>query len=88
MKSLDTSYFTSLSYYILLLFGSRGVMSLVFRDNVVDEVENMKRTQMMGMGGAGPSQPGFDMENQFKNEKTALTVVRTELTKSLTAPSA
>lgn len=31
LASLDVSYFTSLSYYILLLFGLRGVFSLVFR---------------------------------------------------------
>lgn len=31
LTSLDVSYFTSLSYYILLLFGARGVFSLVFR---------------------------------------------------------
>lgn len=31
LPSLDPSYFTSLSYYILLLFGLRGVMMLMFR---------------------------------------------------------
>lgn len=31
LVSLDVSYFTSLSYYILLLFGLRGIFSLVFR---------------------------------------------------------
>lgn len=31
LASLDVSYFTSLSYYILLLFGLRGVFALVFR---------------------------------------------------------
>jgi hypothetical protein len=31
LGSLDVTYFTSLSYYILLLFGLRGVFSLVFR---------------------------------------------------------
>ncbi len=31
LASLDVSYFTSLSYYILLLFGLRGAFSLVFR---------------------------------------------------------
>jgi hypothetical protein len=31
LASLDVSYFTGLSYYILLLFSSRGPFSLVFR---------------------------------------------------------
>lgn len=31
LPSLDPSYFTSLSYYILLLFGLRGVLTLMFR---------------------------------------------------------
>lgn len=31
LASLDVSYFTSLSYYILLLFGLRGAFALVFR---------------------------------------------------------
>ena len=31
LPSLDPSYFTSLSYYILLLFGLRGVLTLLFR---------------------------------------------------------
>ena len=31
LASLDVSYFTSLSYYILLMFGLRGAFSLVFR---------------------------------------------------------
>ena len=31
LPGLDPSYFTSLSYYIMLLFGLRGVMMLVFR---------------------------------------------------------
>jgi hypothetical protein len=31
LPSLDPSYFTSLSYYFLLLFGLRGVLTLMFR---------------------------------------------------------
>ena len=31
LPSLDVTYFTSLSFYILLLFGLRGVFMLVFR---------------------------------------------------------
>ena len=31
LPSLDVTYFTSLSYYILLLFGFQGVFRIVFR---------------------------------------------------------
>jgi hypothetical protein len=34
LATLDVRYFTSLSYYILLLFGLRGVFMLVFRCGV------------------------------------------------------
>ena len=31
LPSLDVTYFTSLSYYILLLFGLQGVFRIIFR---------------------------------------------------------
>ena len=31
LPSLEVAYFTSLSYYILLLFGLRGIFTLMFR---------------------------------------------------------
>jgi hypothetical protein len=43
LASLDVSYFTSLSYYVVLLFGLRGAFSLVFREDTIDEAEMMKR---------------------------------------------
>ncbi len=51
LSSLDVSYFTSLSYYIMLLFASRGPFSLVFREDTLDESEMMRR-QMNPMGQA------------------------------------
>lgn len=39
LPSLDVTYFTSLSYYILLLFGLRGVFMLFFRENTIDETQ-------------------------------------------------
>ncbi|PNH09431.1 ER membrane protein complex subunit 3 [Tetrabaena socialis] len=71
LASLDVSYFTSLSFYILLLFGLRGVFSLVFREDAVDESEMMRR-QMNPMA-ANPM--GVDMDAAFKAEKAALTAV-------------
>mmetsp|Transcript_12307 Transcript_12307/g.30093 ORF Transcript_12307/g.30093 Transcript_12307/m.30093 type:complete len:260 (-) Transcript_12307:434-1213(-) len=69
LASLNVSYFTSLSYYILLLFGLRGVFSLVFREETIDETELMKR-QMNPMAGASPM--GFDADSAFKGERAAL----------------
>eukprot|EP00877_Chromochloris_zofingiensis_P009631 jgi/Chrzof1/4921/Cz15g04170.t1 len=66
LASLDCSYFTSLSYYILLLFASRGPFSLVFREDTLDETEMMRR-QMNPMG----QQPTFDAAAAFKTERTA-----------------
>lgn len=66
LSSLDVSYFTSLSYYIILLFGLRGAFSLVFREDTIDDAEMMKR-QMNPMAG-----PAFDAAKAFEGEKTAL----------------
>jgi hypothetical protein len=50
LPSLDVTYFTSLSYYILLLFGLRGVFMLFFREATIDETQMYR--QQMGMGAA------------------------------------
>mmetsp|Transcript_13286 Transcript_13286/g.38615 ORF Transcript_13286/g.38615 Transcript_13286/m.38615 type:complete len:256 (-) Transcript_13286:410-1177(-) len=68
LASLDVSYFTSLSYYILLLFGLRGAFSLVFREGTVDDTM-MMRQQMAG--GMGQQQPIFDAATAFKQEVQA-----------------
>lgn len=68
LTTLDPSYFTSLSYYILLLFGLRGAFSLFFRENTIDDAELMRR-QMNPMAGASS---GFDAPSAFKGEKAAL----------------
>ena len=39
LPTLDVTYFTSLSYYMLLLFGLRGVMSLFFKEDTIDETQ-------------------------------------------------
>ncbi|MEW5304724.1 MAG: hypothetical protein WDW38_009720 [Sanguina aurantia] len=70
LSSLDVSYFTSLSYYIVLLFGLRGVFSLVFRDDTVDDTEMMRR-QMNPMA----NQMAFDAEAAFKTERAALPAI-------------
>ena len=38
LPSLDVTYFTSLSYYILLLFGLQGVFRIIFRCRLWAEI--------------------------------------------------
>ncbi|KAK9848338.1 hypothetical protein WJX84_003801 [Apatococcus fuscideae] len=68
LPSLDVTYFTSLSYYILLLFGLRGVFTLWFREETIDETQMYR--QQMGMAGAG--MPGMDNKKMFEGECSAL----------------
>jgi len=71
LTSLDVSYFTSLSFYILLLFGLQGVFQLVFKGDTVDETENMRRQMNPGANAVGP----FDADAAFKGERTALAML-------------
>lgn len=75
LPSLDVTYFTSLSYYILLLFGLRGVFTLWFREETIDETQMYR--QQMGMAGAG--MPGMDNKKMFEGECSALEMVSTLL---------
>ena len=70
LPSLDPSYFTSLSYYILLLFGLRGVFSLVFRADAIDDAAMMAQMQ------AASNPMAFDAEKAFAAERQALELVR------------
>lgn len=72
MPSLDVTYFTSLSYYILLLFGLRGVFTLWFQEETIDETQMYR--QQMGMAGAG--MPGMDNKKMFEGECSVLEMVR------------
>lgn len=72
MASLDVSYFTSLSFYILLLFGLRGILSLIFSGDVIDESAVMQQ----GMGGSSPT---FDAKSEFSGEKQRFDLVRARL---------
>lgn len=78
LPALDVTYFTSLSYYILLLFGLRGVLTLIFREATIDETQMYR--QQMGLGG-GPGGPMGAMANPdpnkaFEAERAALELVR------------
>ena len=71
LPSLDVTYFTSLSYYILLLFGLRGVFTLWFREETIDETQMYR--QQMGMAGGG--MPGMDNKKMFEGECSVLEMV-------------
>jgi hypothetical protein len=75
LPSLDVTYFTSLSYYILLLFGLRGVFMLFFRENTIDETQMYR--QQMGMGAANPmaAMAGGDPNKALEAERAALDMV-------------
>lgn len=66
LPSLDPSYFTSLSFYILLLFGLRGVLILIFSDKAINDMAAMQQMQ----GGMTPL--GFDAAKAFEAERKAL----------------
>lgn len=51
LPSLDVTYFTSLSYYILLLFGLRGVMTLVFREEAINDAQMMQQQMQVQKAG-------------------------------------
>ena len=53
LAALDVSYFTGLSYYILLLFSSQGPFSLAFADGTVDQAAIMRQQMGMGMAPGG-----------------------------------
>ncbi|CAL5223773.1 g6338 [Coccomyxa viridis] len=76
LPSLDVTYFTSLSYYILLLFGLRGVFMLFFRENTIDETQMYR--QQMGMGGGGnpmAAMTSADPTKALEAERAALEMV-------------
>jgi hypothetical protein len=70
VPSLDVSYLSSLSYYMLLLFGSRGVMTLFFQDAAVNDAAMMAQMQMQGQMGMNPA--SMDPGKAFAAEAAAL----------------
>ena len=78
LPALDVTYFTSLSYYILLLFGLRGVLTLIFRDATIDETQMYRQQMGMGGGSGGPlgAMANPDPNKAFEAERAALELVR------------
>jgi ER membrane protein complex subunit 3 len=73
LKSLDITYVSSLSWYLLISFGLRGLYQLILGQDVDSEEQRMMQMQMGGMGGGGG---GFDATAAFKQQRTMLTMIK------------
>lgn len=74
LPSLDVTYFTSLSFYILLLFGLRGAFMLAFREGGVIDEAAMQRMSM-GMGGGNAAAAAPDPAKAFEAEQAAVSAL-------------
>ena len=73
LMTLDTAYVTSMSWYFLVMFGMRGLFSLVLgANNDTDDSKIMQ--QQMGMGAQQPGQQP-DMNKIFAAEAENLQMV-------------
>jgi ER membrane protein complex subunit 3 len=76
LESLETSYMSAMSWYVLLLFGLRGLRILLAAgEDVMDEATAMK--MQMGMGGMGGGAK-LQTEQLAKREKDNLLLVNYE----------
>ena len=68
ISTLDVSYVSSISWYILLTFGLNGVYRLILDEGLeVDETKMMQMQMNMGAGGMG-----FDASAMFKQQRAML----------------
>lgn len=75
LQSLDMSYVTSISLYVLVMFGSQGLFNLLLgqQDNAADM---MKQQQAMMMPMMGAQQPQVDMSKVFQGERENLELMQ------------
>lgn len=74
LPSLDVSYLSSLSYYMLLLFGSRGIMVLFFQDAAVNDAAMMAQMQAQSQM-SFMNQASMDPQKAFTDERRAVELV-------------
>ena len=74
LPSLDVTYLSSLSYYMLLLFGSRGILTLFFK-NVVNDAAMAQQMQQQGMM-MSPMMGGQDPQKQMQDEAKAMDLLQ------------
>mmetsp|Transcript_4570 Transcript_4570/g.5293 ORF Transcript_4570/g.5293 Transcript_4570/m.5293 type:complete len:286 (+) Transcript_4570:181-1038(+) len=70
LSSLDVSYVSSLSWYFLVMFGMRGLFTLILGQGKVMDDTKMMQAQM-GMGSQQQDMQ-FDAAKQYKQEQVAL----------------
>eukprot|EP00924_Labyrinthula_sp_SR-Ha-C_P013201 snap_masked-scaffold_12-processed-gene-12.58-mRNA-1 protein AED:0.03 eAED:0.03 QI:0/-1/0/1/-1/1/1/0/254 len=72
LDSLDVSYVSSLSWYFLVMFGARGLFSLILgSQNVFDDTEVMQQ-QMGKSKTAQQEEMQFDASKEYKKERRLL----------------
>jgi len=72
ISTLDVSYVSSLSWYILLTFGLSGVYRLILDEGTeIDEGKMMQMQMQMGVGGGGM---GFDAQAAYKSSRDLLNI--------------
>jgi ER membrane protein complex subunit 3 len=73
ITTLDVSYVSSLSWYIMLTFGLSGVYRLILDEGMeIDEGKMMQMQMQMGAGGGGMS--SFDASNAYKQARQGLSI--------------
>ena len=75
LNSLDVSYVTSISFYIILLFGLRGLFSVVLGNDggAIDQTELMAQQMQGQMQG-----PQADPKKLFEAERNELEIIKHE----------
>jgi hypothetical protein len=76
LKSLDVSYVSSLSWYLLVTFGLRGVYQLLLGQDVDSDEQRMMQMQMGMPGMGGGMGGGFDANTAFKRERELLSIIK------------
>ena len=76
LATLETSYVTSMSFYFLVMFGMRGLYSIVLGAGAAETDDTrLMQQQMQGMGGGGqPGQPP-DMNKIFAAEVENMSLI-------------
>lgn len=75
LPTLDVSYLSSLSYYMLLLFGSRGILTLFFQD-VVNDAAMAAQMQMQAQKGMMMNPAQADPQKAFQDEAKVLDLLQ------------
>ncbi len=74
LTSLDVSYVSSISWYILLTFGLQGVNRLILDEGTEVDPGQMYQMQMGGMGG----NQQFDAKGMYKSCREMIAMTRSE----------